>query len=265
MFESFFAFFGTPLRSVIKGLGRFGVFTIAFISWLFRRPWRLQNIFERIEQIGVNSLPIIILVSAFSGMVFALQTGYSFQQVNLESAVGATVGLAMTRELAPVFSALMLTARAGSAMAAEIASMRVTEQIDALKSMAVSPIHYLVVPRVIACVIALPLLTGIFDIVGIAGSYLVGIYVLNIPEGPFLYRLETQLTIPDILQGIIKAFFFGLVLSLISCYKGYTSYGGAAGVGRSTREAVVYSSVSVLVLDFFLTYWIIQFFPQQGL
>ena len=246
----------------LTSTGEFVQFVRDCFYWMFRQPFRIQVFLKRLETIGVDSLSIIVLVGTFAGMVFGLQTGYAFRTFSAESLVGSTVGIAVTRELAPVFTALMIIARAGSSMAAQIGTMQVTEQVLALQSMGVNPIQYLVVPRVLASFIMVPLLTGVFDLVGILGSYVVGVHFLGIPEGPFLYRLKLYVDLDDIFQGLIKAAVFGVVLALISCFKGYQTEGGAEGVGKSTTQAVVYSSVTVLVLDYFLSYWILEWFPQ---
>ncbi len=252
----------TPLSILIQGIGDFLFFFYTTLRWMIRRPYRFDLYLKQMEIIGVHSLWIVLLVGAFSGAVFALQIGHSFKLFNAESLVGSTVAIALSRELAPVFTALMVIARAGSAMAAELGTMQVTEQVDALKTMAVNPIHYLVVPRLIASVWMLPLLTGLFDGVGILGSYLVGVYLLRIPEGPFLNLMDYYLDPSDILQGLIKAFFFGCFLSLLSTWRGLSAQGGAEGVGRATTQAVVISSVTILILDFFLTTWVLEFFPK---
>lgn len=215
------------------------------------------------EFIGVQSLPIILLTSLFTGMVFALQVGKTFAIFRMQNLVGATVGLSLTREIGPVFTALMVTARACSSMAAEIGTMRVTEQIDALKTMAVAPIQYLVTPRVIACVMMVPLLAMVFNFVGILGAYVVGVWLLNIPPGPFLHHLYWYVDPQDVNGSLVKAAFFGFAIATISCYKGFNTRGGAEGVGRATTSAVVVSSVTVLVLDYFLTTWILEYFRSE--
>ncbi len=253
---------GAIIIDKVHGIGRIVFFARECIYWMIRPPFRFQEFLARLENIGVDSLAIIVLVGTFAGMVFGLQTGYAFKSFKAESLVGSTVGIAITRELAPVFTALMIIARAGSAMAAQIGTMKVTEQILALQSMGVNPIQFLAVPRILASFIMVPLLTGIFDLVGILGSYLVGVGFLNIPEGPFLFRLKQFVDLDDILQGLLKAAVFGLVLAVICCYKGYQTEKGAVGVGKSTTAAVVYSSVTVLILDYFLSFWILEWMPS---
>ena len=259
---------------VIEELGAISKFGAAFFRWIGERPFRWRNWTTQMNSIGVDSTPIILLVSLFTGAVFALQTGYAFRLFNAETMVGSTVGLSLTREIAPVFAALMVTARVGSAMAAELGTMRVTEQIDALEAMAVNPFHFLVVPRVVGATLMLPLLTALFNFVGYIGAYLVGVGLLGIPEGPFIAKTEFLYIFPnypgiiaktefyvdndDLFGGLFKAAVFGFLLALISCYQGYKTEGGAAGVGRATTRAVVVSSVTILVVDYFLTQWILE-------
>jgi phospholipid/cholesterol/gamma-HCH transport system permease protein len=253
---------GRPFTKSIQGLGRFVYFTTDAVRWMFVGPFHTRVLFKEMQKIGVNSTLIIALVGLFAGMVFALQTGSAFRLFNAESLVGSTVGIALSRELAPVFTALMIVARAGSAMAAEIGTMGVTEQIDALRSMAINPTNYLVVPRVIATTVMVPLLVGVFNALGLLGSYWVSIYLLQIPEGPYLYRYQMLVEPDDFYQGLIKGVVFGFILSLIACYKGYHTTNGAEGVGRSTTEAVVAGSVTVLIANYFLATWLLQIFPD---
>ncbi len=253
---------GEKVLHFLTELGLFINFVFRSLYWLFQKPFRTQVYLKQMEFIGVKSTAIVLLVGMFSGAVFALQTGYAFAMFNAESLMGATVGIALARELAPVFTALMVVARAGSAMAAELGTMEVTEQVDALRSMAIHPLQYLVTPRLLAGVLMLPLLSGLFLAIGLVGAYFVGVDLLNIPEGPFIQQLNFILDASDILQGLIKAAVFGFVLTAISTYQGMTAKGGAEGVGRVTTKAVVYSSVSILVLDYFLTTWILEYFPK---
>jgi len=220
----------------------------------------MGRLLTEIERIGVDSLGIILLVGIFTGMVFALQTGYSFRKFNAETLVGATVAISLARELAPVFTALMLISRSGSAMAAEIGTMAVSEQIDALSVMAVSPVHYLVVPRLLASALVFPLLTGLFNLIGILGAYIVSIYLLHIPEGPFMHHIYDNLEASDLWGGLFKALVFGILVSLLCCYQGLKAQRGAAGVGLATTRAVVYASVCTLTVDYFLSSWVIELF-----
>jgi len=234
-------------------MGEFLLFNLQTLRWLFRRPFRVGIFLKQMEFIGVKSIGIVILVGLFSGGVFALQTGYAFKLFNAETLVGSTVAIAICRELAPVFTSLMVIARAGSALAAELGTMVVTEQVEALSSMAINPIQYLVAPRVLAGFLMVPLLTGLFDAVGILGAYFVAVFLLRIPEGPFLSKMDYYLDPSDVVQGLIKAAVFGYLLASISAFQGIRTRGGAEGVGRSTTQAVVVSSLTILLSDFFLT------------
>lgn len=240
------------LRSV-EEIGRiFGLF-LSVLSWMFRPPLKLRLIFKQMEFVGVRSIFVVVLTGTFTGMVLALQTYHGFRMFSAESMVGATVALSMTRELGPVLTSLMVTARAGSAMAAELGTMRVTEQIDALYVMAANPIKHLIVPRIIASVVMVPLLTVVSDFVGVVGGYFVGVHLLHINAGVFMRNIRKIVEIDDIYNGLVKAACFGLILSLIGCYKGFNTTGGAEGVGRATTEAVVLASVTILISDYFLT------------
>lgn len=262
LFNRIFSPIGAPLIRLTQTLGEFIFFVGKAFGWLFRPPFRFSLFLKQMEFIGVKSIWIVMLVGAFSGGVFALQTHSAFALFNAESLVGATVGISLARELAPVFTGLMVIARAGSAIAAELGTMKVTEQVDALTVMAVNPIQYLVVPRMVAGFFMLPLLTGIFNAIGILGSYVVGVQLLNIPEGPFRTQLETILDPSDIVQGLIKAAIFGFFLVALATFQGLRTTGGAEGVGRSTTRAVVLSSVTILILDYFLSSWILEYFPK---
>lgn len=243
-------------RKTISGLSEAGeIILLLFQSllWLIRPPWRPRLVFRQMEFVGNKSINVVVLTGAFTGGVFALQSYHGFSLFGAESLVGSTVALALTRELGPVLTSLMVTGRAGSAMAAELGTMRVTEQIDAMYVMAVNPIQYLILPRVIAAVIMLPILTVVADFVGILGSYIVGVGILGIDDGIFTAKILEYLEFNDIGMGLIKAGFFGLILSIVGCYKGFYTYGGAEGVGRSTTEAVVMASVMILAADYVLT------------
>jgi phospholipid/cholesterol/gamma-HCH transport system permease protein len=234
-------------------MGKLLLLFLEAIIWLFRPPFRFRLFVKQLEFVGVNSLFVVLLTGLFTGMVLALQTYYAFRLFSAESLVGATVALSMTRELGPVITALMVTGRAGSAIAAEIGTMRVTEQIDALTVMAISPVQYLVVPRILAGVIMLPLLTILSDFVGIVGGYLVGVKILGINSGLFINKIYEYVDVDDLYNGLIKAAFFGLILTLVGCYKGFYTRGGAEGVGKSTTQSVVLASVLILMFDYVLT------------
>jgi phospholipid/cholesterol/gamma-HCH transport system permease protein len=242
--------------TLIRFIEEFGLVMFLFLStiaWMVRPPMRLRATFRQMEFVGVNSLLVVILTGVFTGAVLALQAYHGFRLFSAESLVGSTVALAMTRELGPVLTALIVTGRVGSAMAAEVGTMRVTEQIDALHSMAVDPIKYLVVPRIIAGVLMLPVLTIIADFVGILGGYVVGVGLLKINSGIYVAKMIEIVELADIFNGLVKSACFGLILSLIGCYKGFYTTGGAQGVGKATTQAVVIASVSILISDYFLT------------
>ncbi|PIR26223.1 MAG: ABC transporter permease [Deltaproteobacteria bacterium CG_4_10_14_0_2_um_filter_43_8] len=254
--------FGEKILGALSLFGNWYLFSKEICIWMFKRPFRTRQFFLQLEFVGVKSTWIIVLTAFFTGAVFALQSGKVFALFNMEIMVGATVALSLARELAPVFSALMVTARACSAMAAELGTMVVTEQVDAMTTMAVEPVQYLVVPRVLATTVMLPILTMLFNLVGIFGSYVVGVYLLSIHKGPFMSRLYYHLDVEDIVGGLVKAAFFGFTIASISCAQGFWTKGGAAGVGKSTTRAVVMSAVSILILDYFLTTWILEYFTH---
>jgi phospholipid/cholesterol/gamma-HCH transport system permease protein len=223
------------------------------MKWAFRPPLELGEWVRQMVRIGWDSIPVVFLTSMFTGMVLGLQTYNGFQRVHAENFVGSVVALAMLRELSPVLVGLMVTGRVGSSMAAEIGTMRVTEQIDALKALATEPVQYLFVPRVIAGIVMLPFLVILGDALGIGGGYLVAVKLLN--ANPIIYEQNTYqfLKLSDIWSGLIKAAFFGLILTLTGCVRGYYTSGGAEGVGRATTNAVVSASLIILFVDFFLT------------
>ncbi len=245
--------FGRSVLRNVEEMGKILLFFLSVLRWMFRPPMKLRLIFKQMEFVGVKSIFIVILTGTFTGMVMALQGYHGFRMFSAESLVGSTVALGMTRELGPVLTSLMVTARAGSAMAAELGTMRVTEQIDALYVMASNPVKHLIVPRVIAGVIMVPLLTIVSDFVGIIGGYFVGVIILDINAGAFVKNITRYVELDDIYNGLIKAAVFGLILSLVGCYKGFNTTGGAEGVGRATTEAVVLASITILVSDYFLT------------
>jgi len=223
------------------------------ILWTFRPPFEGMEWLRQMVRVGVDSIPVVFLTTMFTGMVMALQTYNGFHRVHAENFVGSVVALAMLRELSPVLVALMVTGRVGSSMAAEIGTMRVTEQLDALEALATDPVQYLFVPRVIAGIVMLPLLTILGDALGVGGGYLVGVKLMG--ANPVVYEQNTYqfLTMNDVWSGLIKSAFFGLILTLTGCVRGYYTKGGAEGVGRATTAAVVSASLIILLADFFLT------------
>lgn len=243
---------GTWVLEPVEELGRALKIGALGLANVFRRPLRLHLTLEQIEFIGIKSLPIILLASAFTGAVFTYESFEAFAYFGAQGMVGGTVGVALSRELSPTLTGLLVAGRAGSAMAAELGSMRVTEQIDALDAMAVDPINYLVKPRLVAAILAVPMLTVVFDFVGMFGSWFVGIYVLHLSEPEYLVRLRDWVDWDDLWAGFVKAFVFGAIVGVVSCYKGYYTEGGAVGVGRATTSAVVVSSVVILVSNYFI-------------
>jgi phospholipid/cholesterol/gamma-HCH transport system permease protein len=253
MFKDLIKRLGKPALNIVWQAGGIGRMFLQSVYLSFRRPFKFDYIFKQMEFIGVHSLLVVLITGTFTGMVLALQSSYGFNKFGAEGLVGVIVTLSMTRELGPVLTSLMVTGRAGSAMAAEIGTMRVTEQIDALTVMALNPVKYLIAPRVVASFLMLPILTIISDFTGVVGGYIVGVKMLGINEGAFMNRIDKTVTLGDIYNGLVKAAVFGLILSVISCYKGYNTRGGAEGVGRATTEAVVLSSVTILISDYVLT------------
>lgn len=243
-------------RGVLRGideLGRVVLLAGRAAYWAVRPPYDLRELFRQMGRVGVSSLPVVVLTAAFTGMVIALQTFTGFQRFRAEGYVGSVVALSITRELGPVLTALMVTGRVGSSMAAELGSMRVTEQLDALTAMATEPVQYLVVPRVLAGTAMLPLLVLVADFLGIAGGRWVAVSLLG--ANPVVYERNSYafLEVNDLTSGVLKAAVFGLLFSLVACAKGYHTTGGAEGVGRATTQAVVTASLSIVVADFFLT------------
>lgn len=244
---------GAAIIEAVEEVGRHATITFNALRNLLRRPFRLRLMFKQMEFVGFQSLSIVSITGLFTGAVFALQSNVAFSMFGAQGLVGSTVGLALSRELSPVLTSLMVTGRAGSAMAAEIGTMRVTEQVDALEAMGVDPVGYLVTPRVVASTLMVPALTVVFDLIGIMGAYFVGTRVLHIGEGAFVHRIEWYIDPDDITSGLWKAAAFGFILSVVGCTKGFFARGGAEGVGRATTRAVVVSSVSILIADYFLT------------
>jgi phospholipid/cholesterol/gamma-HCH transport system permease protein len=242
-----------PAIEAVEELGTLAQLGFRAALWTFRRPFRLGAVITQLEFVGVQSLFLVGLVGLFTGMVFAVQTIYGFRRFGAENLVGGVVALSLSREMAPVLSAILVAARAGSGMAAQLGNMRATEQIDALETMAVSPVQYLIVPRLLAGVIMVPVLALFFFAVGIGGSYLVGVVWLSLDPGIFMDRIQTLMDKADLVQGVVKALVFGYAVTLISCRHGFYAKGGAEGVGLATTRAVVWSVVAVFLLDYVIT------------
>jgi phospholipid/cholesterol/gamma-HCH transport system permease protein len=237
----------------ITGMGRVFLFLTTAVWQAFRPPAKFRLIIYHIRTIGVDSLSVVALSGFFTGMVLGFQGYYSLRKFNAESWLGSATALGLLRELGPVLSAFMVTGRTGSAMAAELGTMRATEQIDALYSMAINPVKYLVSPRIVASLIAMPLLTAIFNVIGIFGSYVVGVGLLGVSSGSFFSGMENSVVFHDVYSGIVKSVCFGLIITWICCYKGFNAPPMATGVGQATTESVVVSFVLILVWDYFLT------------
>ena len=253
LFVRFFEAIGTPLTTFFNEVGGLFAFGGRTLYWMFRPPFRFGLVLKQMEFIGFGSLFIILLAGTFTGMVFSFQSLFAFRKFGASDMVGPTTTISIARELAPVMTSLMVAGRAGSSMATEIGSMRVSEQIDAMSTMAVSPIQYLVVPRFIAAVLMLPALTMMFDCTGFAGAFMVSTMREMLDPGVFLEQTYFMLDPPDFVEGLIKATFFGGIIAWISTYKGFVTSGGARGVGLAATRAVVLSSVTVLISDYFLT------------
>ncbi len=254
---------GTSSLSILKETGAIAQFFVRAILLSFTPPYRVGLIITHMEFIGVGSLFIVMLTGFFTGAVFTLQSIDAMSQVGMESLVGSMVLLAVTRELAPVLTALMVAGRVGSSMATELGTMRVSEQIDAMEVMAVDPIKYLVSPRLIAGIIMVPALTALFNLVASIGSYGVAVGVLELSEGSFIARIKWFIDPYDFWHGMLKSVFFGVLITLVGCYKGFFARGGARGVGSATTAAVVISSIAIFVLDYLLTSILLLFAPPS--
>jgi len=240
---------------VVDGVTAVGDITLFFLrtlKWLFTRMPRRETLFQNFNRVGVNSLPVIALTGTFIGMVLAVQSYYQFHALGLETRLGAVINMSLVRELGPVLAATMLAGRVGSAMAAELGTMRVTEQIDALESMGANPVHYLVVPRFLACVLLIPALTIMADFMGVVGGYFYSVVIFDIDKHHYWQNSAEFVGIYDLYTGVFKSVFFGAAIAIVSCYRGFHCKPGAEGVGRAATASFVYSFVLILVLDLFV-------------
>lgn len=244
---------GGWLLGFLTEMGAISLLFVKAFLWMFRPPLRFRNVARQMEAVGVESIPVVLITATFTGMVLALQSYTGFQRFNAEGLVGTVVALSMTRELGPVLTGLIVAGRAGAAMAAELGTMKVTEQIDALASMAVDPIQYLITPRLLAGMLMLPMLTVFSDFIGIIGGYLISVQMMEANPGIYIRRTIQYLEPTDIWGGLLKATVFGTLIATISCYKGFNTQGGAEGVGRATTGAVVIAEMLILISDYFLT------------
>lgn len=248
---------GAPLLSISEAIGKVVILCRQTLYWIKSAQRRM--VYEQIVAMGVESLPVTGLTSLFTGMVLALQTGFSFRKVfNEPIYVGTVVGLSLTKELGPVLTAVVVAGRVGAAIAAELGTMKVTEQIDALYTLGTNPVKYLAVPRFIACVLSIPLLTLMAIFVGIIGGLLIAVYRLGVPQSVYINEIR-QIGWKEGAHGLIKSFFFAAIIVVISCFKGFSCEGGAEGVGKATTSAVVMSMVLILVFDYFLSAVLVSF------
>jgi phospholipid/cholesterol/gamma-HCH transport system permease protein len=255
---------GAPIVHFLDMVGGHLILMSRALYWLPRRPFRFGNYLEAAEYIGFGSLPIVLLVGFFTGAVMSLQSVAAFRQFGLESFSGGTTAVALATELGPVLTALMLAGRAGAGIATELGTMRISEQIDALESMAVNPVQYLVLPRLVAAVIVTPILTLLFFVIGMGGAYIVAVLLEGVDQGQWVANLRDITAPVDVLQGIIKSIFFGFNVTLIGCYQGFNASGGGRGVGIGTTRAVVLGSVTTLVMDYFLTDILLSILGTKG-
>ncbi len=252
------------LARPLEGLGRLLINILSEVGahmLLFGRtlrhclwpPFRLRLIFRQMELVGFNSIPVVLITGAFTGAVLALQTFTSFKRFNAETMIGGVIAVTLLRELGPVFTGLLVAGRAGSAMAAEIGTMKVTEQIDALNTLATDPVNYLVVPRYLAGTLMMPLLSTLFSGIGMIGAYVISVNALGTNPVIYIRQMWWFIEGEDIYTGLIKSCIFGMIISIIGCYQGFITRGGAEGVGRSTTRAVVLASTFILIFNYILT------------
>ncbi len=244
---------GAAITTWVEAFGRYLSFTARACGAGLLPPYRLRMLLKQMHFVGVQSLTIVLITGLFTGMVFAIQAEIGFSQFGANGLIGGIVALSLTRELSPVLTALMVNGRVGSSMAAELGTMRVTEQVDALESMAIDPLQYLVAPRLLASVIMVPALNMVFNVIGLFGCWYVAVKQLQVPEGGFWARIWWFVDEDDVLGGCFKAAVFGFILASIGCYQGFHTRGGAEGVGRATTSAVVVAGVLILTGDYFLT------------
>jgi phospholipid/cholesterol/gamma-HCH transport system permease protein len=242
-----------PLADSLDEAGRMAGLGVQALGEMFTRPFEVRLWIREMEQIGVRSLGVAAIATIFTGMVLALQTAYSLPGLGVKYYIGTVVSKSIIRELGPVLIALVVGGRIAAGMTAELGTMKVTEQIDALRAMATNPVKKLVVPKLIAALVMLPLLTIIGDLLGVMGGMIIGVYQLDLTPGFYFNDVLTDLTLEDIFSGIGKSFFFAFWITIVGCYNGLTARGGADGVGRATTNTVVVAAILVLVTDFFLT------------
>jgi phospholipid/cholesterol/gamma-HCH transport system permease protein len=251
--QSFLDFVGNFAMQTCDNVGHLGVFVLDACRTFFNTKLKIKKVFFHINYVGVNSLSVVLLTGGAVGAVLAIESYRGLAQFGTQTFIGPLVFLSMTREFGPVLTAIMVTGRAGSAMAAELGSMRITEQIDALQTLCINIQQYLIVPRIVATTLILPFLSMFCTACGILTGYIMAVYVLKVNAEMYITAIKQIATIRDLMQGIVKAIIFGFLLSVISCYKGYFTHGGAKGVGISTTEAVVYSNVTIFMADYVIS------------
>ena len=250
---NFVAAIGRVMLNFLEATGRLAIFTGISVSHIVRPPFYPRLLLRQVIEIGYYSLPVVGLTAVFTGMVLALQSYTGFARFNAEGAVATVVVLSITRELAPVLAGLMVAGRIGAAMAAEIGTMRVTEQIDALSTLATNPYKYLVAPRLLAGMVMLPCCVLVADIIGVFGGYLIAVHKLDFNAAVYLKNTWQFLELIDVVSGLVKAAVFGFLIALMGCYHGYHSKGGAQGVGSATTNAVVSASILILASNYLIT------------
>ncbi len=243
---------GSAIVDAVTAVGDVSMFAWTMFGWMFTHRPRRGTVLTNFYQVGVLSLPVVALTGTFIGMVLAVQSYYQFNAIGLESRLGVVINTSLVRELGPVLAATMLAGRVGSAMAAVLGTMRVTEQIDALTTMGCDPIHYLVVPRFLACILLIPALTIMADFMGIVGGYFYSVTILGIDRAAYLHHSRQGVVGFDLFTGVFKSFFFGGIIAVIACYRGFNCEPGAEGVGKAATTAFVYSFVLILAIDLFL-------------
>lgn len=244
---------GLRSLSFLEESGRMLILLWQVLKGLFKRPFPLRLTIQQMEEVGVRSMPVVLITAIFTGAVLSLQTYSGFKRFGAEGLVGTVVALSMTRELGPVLASIMVAGRVGASMAAELGTMRVTEQIDALVTLATDPVHYLVVPRFVASLIMMPFLVIFADLVGIFGGYTVAVTALGTSSSIYVNRTLQYLEFSDITVGLAKSAVFGMIIALVGCYMGFFTSGGAEGVGKATTRAVVVASILILISNYFLT------------
>lgn len=259
--ESFLGKIGRQTSEIFESVGRLMQLFYQTVFLCFQRPFRFHLIVEQMVSLGVMSIPIALLTATFTGMVLVLQTGVQLKPLGMKIYSSGISAISFAREIGPVLTSVVLAGRIAAGITAEIGTMKVTEQIDALKTLGTNPVSYLVVPRYIATTIMFPMLTVLAIAVGIGGGYLVGVLILQITPGLYITNIWKFLSLKDYLGGLFKTIFFGMIVAIVGCYKGFQTGFGAQGVGEATTQSVVTASILILIANFFLTSWIIRLFP----